>query len=92
MEYKKAFDVLPEEIIYLIQEYIDGEYLYIPRKEGSKKSWGEVSGTKEDLSKRNLEIYKRYNLGVQIRYLAEEYYLSEKTIRKIVSQQNNKNK
>lgn len=32
MKYIKAQDVLPEEIVKIIQEYIDGEYLYIPRK------------------------------------------------------------
>ena len=35
MSYKKAADVLPEELIDLIQNYVDGEYLYIPRKEGN---------------------------------------------------------
>ncbi len=32
MKYIKATDVLPVEILEIIQEYIDGEYIYIPRK------------------------------------------------------------
>lgn len=32
MKYIKAIDVLPQEIIEIIQNYVDGEYLYIPRK------------------------------------------------------------
>lgn len=32
MSYIKAADVLPQEIIETIQGYIDGEYIYIPRK------------------------------------------------------------
>lgn len=40
MKYKKAQNVLPEEILELIQNYVDGEYLYIPRKSKNKKSWG----------------------------------------------------
>ena len=32
MKYVKAIDVLPQEIIEIIQNYVDGEYLYIPRK------------------------------------------------------------
>ena len=33
MGYKNAIRVLPDDLIMAIQEYIDGEYLYIPRKE-----------------------------------------------------------
>ena len=33
MSYIKEIDVLPEELLELIQNYIDGEYIYIPRKE-----------------------------------------------------------
>ncbi len=32
MKYEKAQNILPEDVIELIQEYIDGGYLYIPRK------------------------------------------------------------
>ena len=32
MKYIKATDVLPVEILEIIQEYIDGEYIYLPRK------------------------------------------------------------
>ena len=28
MRYKKAQDLFPEEIITLIQQYVDGEYIY----------------------------------------------------------------
>lgn len=46
MSYKKAADVLPEELIDLIQNYVDGEYLYIPRKEMNRKAWGENTDRK----------------------------------------------
>jgi len=32
MSYKKAEHILPLEIIELIQNYVDGECIYIPRK------------------------------------------------------------
>ena len=44
MRYVKAQDVLPKDLLKLIQEYVDGEYLYVPRKNGNQKSWGEKSG------------------------------------------------
>ena len=87
MKYIKAQDVLPEDILKMIQEYVDGEYLYVPRKKGNKKSWGEKSGNKRTLQVRNQEIYQRYLNGITIPILAEEYYLSEKSIRRIISEQ-----
>ncbi len=85
MGYNKASDVLPDELISLIQNYIDGEYLYIPRKKGNEKNWGEISGAKTDLSIRNRDIYLKHQSGITISSLAEYYYLSEKTVRKILS-------
>ena len=32
MKYVKAQDVLPEEILEILQKYIDGKYLYVPKK------------------------------------------------------------
>ena len=79
--------MLPEEILKIIQEYVDGEYLYIPRKNENHKSWGEKSGIKDSLKIRNNEIYKKYLNGATINELAQEYYLSEKSIRRIIGQE-----
>ena len=46
MSYIKADEVLPQNIIKIIQQYIDGENIYIPKKDGSRVSWGEKTGTK----------------------------------------------
>ncbi|GAA0741076.1 CD3324 family protein [Clostridium oceanicum] len=87
MKYAKAQDVLPEEILKIIQKYVDGKYLYIPRKNENHKSWGEKSGIKSVLKIRNAEIYKKYIKGTTVYKLTQEYYLSEKSIRRIISQQ-----
>ncbi len=39
MSYIKAVDVLPQNIIELIQQYIDGENIYIPKKEDDHIGW-----------------------------------------------------
>ncbi|WP_195972734.1 CD3324 family protein [Clostridium thermobutyricum] len=88
MKYIKAQDVLPDDILKIIQDYIDGEYLYIPRKSGEHKAWGEKSGIKNILKIRNNEIYKKYLNGSSVYELAQTYYLSEKSIRRIVNQEN----
>lgn len=66
MKYEKAQNILPRYIIELIQQYIDGGYLYIPTKPENKKAWGENSGIKESLKKRN----KRFLI-----YTIKEYLL-----------------
>lgn len=88
MKYIKAQDVLPDDILKIIQDYIDGEYLYIPRKSGEHKAWGEKSGIKNILKIRNNEIYKKYLNGSSVCELAQTYYLSEKSIRRIINQEN----
>lgn len=87
MKYSNANNVLPNEIVKIIQQYVNGEYLYIPRKLEEQKSWGENNGSRDSLKKRNEEIYKKYMEGALIFELTEEYYLSDKSIRRIVTQQ-----
>jgi len=87
MKYIKAQDVLPEEIIELIQKYVDGEFIYIPRKNGGHKAWGETSGTRESLLERNRKIYRDYRSGTSVPDLTKLYYLSEQSIRRIISQE-----
>ncbi|RDY24352.1 DNA-binding response regulator [Romboutsia maritimum] len=87
MKYEKAQNILPEDVIELIQKYIDGGYLYIPRKSSNKKSWGESSGTKNDLKKRNVEIFNKYKEGISVKELTKHYYLTENSIRRIIRQE-----
>ncbi len=87
MKYIKAQDVLPEEIIELIQKYVDGEFLYIPRKSGGHKAWGEASGTRDSLLERNKSIYCDYRSGTAVSDLSRIYYLSEQSIRRIIGQE-----
>lgn len=87
MKYIKANNVLPEDMIKSIQEYVDGEFLYIPRKDDNHKTWGEKSGAKDMLKNRNNEIFQKYNQGINARELSIMYYLSEQSIRRIVSEQ-----
>ena len=50
------------------------------------KSWGELSGYRKELSKRNKAIIEKYQNGLSIEELADEYHLSVYAIRKIVYQ------
>lgn len=84
MSYIKADEVLPQEIIKIIQKYIDGENIYIPKKENNKIRWGEKSGARQELYHRNSLIYQDYLNGAKVSVLANRYYLSDKTIQRII--------
>lgn len=84
MKYINGNNVLPEDIIKVIQEYVNGEFVYIPRKKDSHKAWGEKSGTRDMLKNRNIEIFQNHVEGMSISRLAQIYYLSEQSIRRII--------
>ncbi|WP_346887071.1 CD3324 family protein [Clostridium sp. UBA1056] len=89
MSYANARDIFPEDILKIIQKYVDGEYIYIPKKEENKIAWGELTKSKEELQARNRRIYEDYLSGISIQSLSEIYYLSPKTIQRIISQKKN---
>ncbi len=84
MSYKNADDVLPKFLVEEIQKYVDGQLIYIPRKNENSLSWGERSGAREKLAERNQAIVSHYYSGVTIAELSEVYYLSEKRIQGII--------
>ncbi len=81
--YRNASQVLPEELLKKVQEYIQGENLYIPNA-SSKAAWGESNGTREHLKNRNLRICQDYTGGMPIALLMEKYHLGYDSIRKIL--------
>ncbi len=86
MGYRRAEEILPVELIELIQQYVDGTNLYIPRKQGNRQEWGAKTSARFELQHRNDSIYKDYQSGMAVYELAERYYLSEKSIQRIIRQ------
>lgn len=83
MKYQNAQDILPDKLLRELQTYISGGVLYVP-KAGTKTSWGEHSGARQYYRQRNQEIRTAYQDGRSIHELAEQYGLTEETIRKIL--------
>ena len=48
MGYIRAEQILPLELIELIQQYVDGENIYIPRKADSRQEWGAGTSIREE--------------------------------------------
>jgi Mor family transcriptional regulator len=84
MSYQKAQDILPIELLDIIQNYVDGECIYIPRKSGNKKDWGANTAIRKEFETRNRKIYNDYQNGYQLEYLSQKYYLSLKSIQRII--------
>ena len=86
MKYINANAILPDMLVEELQKYVQAGYVYVPAKDEQHKSWGELSGYREELNKRNESIIDKYRKGVSMEDLAEEYYLSVYAIRKIIYQ------
>lgn len=91
MSYQKAELVLPKEILELVQEYAQGQYLYIPKKAENYKEWGANTNVKGQLCLRDAEIYHSYLQGASARSLADEFFLSLKSIQRIILKEKKKN-
>ncbi|WP_053957484.1 CD3324 family protein [Inediibacterium massiliense] len=89
MSYKKAIYILPNDLLEKVQEYVDGEFIYIPRKSGNKKEWGARTSTRQELYQRNIKIYEDYLAGHRSEDLARKYFLSLKSIQRIIRKQKN---
>lgn len=85
MGYQNAVSILPADLLKAIQQYIDGEYIYIPRKAENKKRWGEVKNSRQYIQERNAIIFSQYQNGISVEDIASCNYLSPKTIYKIVA-------
>lgn len=84
MKYQSAQQLLPEYLISEIQKYVEGDLIYIPVKTNTRKKWGSQSGLRNELKQRNTEIKINFQQGISIKNLADNYHLSEHTIKNIV--------
>lgn len=85
MGYTRGNDVLPEALLAEVQKYIDGAYVYIPRREDNRKPWGENTNSRQTTLVRNQAIDEAYRRGASARELARRYCLSVKSIHKILA-------
>ena len=76
MGYRRAEEILPAEIIEIIQRYVDGENIYIPKKAENRKQWGSNTPIRQELLTRNRNIYADWQQGAGCAELAGRYFLS----------------
>lgn len=83
MKYENARNILPARLLEEVQKYADGKVIYIPKK-GKSMGWGEASGYRDKLNKRNALICSSYSAGKSVMAIAEEFYLTPETVKKLV--------
>jgi len=84
MKHSNANAVLPEKLLFEIQQYVQGELLYIPKLKNNYKKWGDITQSKIITSIRNDNIRSAFVGGYTIEELCEKYSLSPASIKKIV--------
>ena len=87
MDYQNSANLLPKELIEQIQKYVDGKVIYIPKKQINRKHWGENTDTKQVLASRNCQICLDRQNGLTIKQLSDKYFLTEKSIQRILRQE-----
>lgn len=92
MSYIRAEELLPREMVELLWQYAEGQTIYIPRRPGQRAVWGEKTKLRGELRKRNRQIYRRYSQGAAVGELADEYYLSVKSIQRIIREEKSQNR
>ena len=90
MGYRRAEEILPMEVIEIIQRYVDGESIYIPKKAENRQAWGSGTRIRQELLGRNKAIFADWKQGAVIGELADRYFLSEKSIQRIVREMGRK--
>ena len=82
MSYIRADKILPRELLEAIQQYVDGQIIYIPKKE--KQTWGSGTSTKEFFRERNERIFQVWQEGISEEELSRRFSLSRKSIQRIL--------
>lgn len=85
MKYINGKDILPKSLLEQLQEYVQGELLYIPRQDNRRAGWGAVNGARLMIRMRNTEICRLYEEGSTVSELMDIYHLSEDSIRKVLN-------
>ena len=86
MRYQNAAELLPaEQTLEALQGYLDGGYLYIPRRAEHRRAWGERTRRKEETPARNRAIFRDYTAGLGVDELSARYFLAPKSIQRILT-------
>jgi len=82
MRYQNAENILPPDLLLALQQYAEGEIIYVPKR--GKRTRRKENAYLAELTRRNHEILSDYRQGISRKELAARYFLSEKSIERIL--------
>ncbi len=82
MGYQNASNVLPPELLRQVQQYVQGELIYIPSCGKRARS---RTAHRLELAERNRKIRAMRAEGISVARLAEMFYLSTQAVYSILS-------
>ncbi|WP_214483658.1 CD3324 family protein [Bacillus sp. SM2101] len=88
MSYINANNILPEKLLKELQQYVQGETIYIPKTKNNFQKWGACSGGRQKINERNTSMKNDFKNGKTVYQLAEQYFLSTETVKKIIYTKN----
>ena len=78
MGYKNGKNLLPPVLLKAVQQYAEGECIYIPRISTCPRK------PHTDTAQRNAAIRAKRKAGISVQQLTQEYFLSPQAIYKIL--------
>lgn len=90
MKYINGADILPPELLEILQDYAQGQYIYIPKKEETKNLRENMTEYRIELEKRNARIYTKHLEGRSNSEIAQLYHLSQPSVRRIIAESRKK--
>ena len=85
MSHIRADQILPIDLLEALQQYAAGKTIYVPGKR--KQEWGSGTAAREFFHERNKRIFEAFQRGMSIAALSRDFYLSEKSIQRILRDQ-----
>ena len=84
ISYENSFQKEKTHDIFEWKRYSAGELIYIPKKDGTRQSWGNSTGIRKELDERNQMIREKKKNGCSLKELTEEFHLSIYSLKKIL--------
>lgn len=87
MRYQNAREILPNELLEILQQYAQGICLYIPKRPENRLFWGEHTQSRRDVAERNRRIFLERQAEASVEVLAGRFFLSEKSVGRILREE-----
>lgn len=90
MKYKNGQEILPDSLLYKVQDYVQDTCLYIPERNSDRKVWNEPNTYMKNIEKRDKLIYEEFKNGTSIQAITNMVKVSRNSVHRVVENQRKK--